>query len=79
MLKLKNIQIKNNIITAVYDPEDSGLLGSISIDVKSGDVIESKASEYDSNFPIYLYHATNGLKDVMNRTELPKEKTIMWH
>ena len=42
MLKLKNIKRNNGIISAEYDPENSGDLGNISIDTKSGKVIESR-------------------------------------
>ena len=79
MLKLKNIKNNNGIITASYDPEASGELGRISIDKNSGDVIESVASKFDSDYPIYLNHAIDALKKIKNEKELPEEKLVMWY
>ena len=45
MLKLKNIKMNNGIISAEYDPENSGVLGSVSVDIKSGEIVDSKLSE----------------------------------
>lgn len=57
MLKLKNIKRNNGIISAEYDPENSGDLGNISIDTKSGKVIESKLSKFDNPYQcIYIMH-----------------------
>lgn len=79
MLKLKNIKTNNGIISAEYDPENSGDLGSISIYVESGEVVESKTSQLDATFPIYMYHATKALKKLIGERKLPKEKLVMWN
>ena len=79
MLKLKNIKRNNGIISAEYDPENSGNLGNISIDTKSGKVIESKLSKFDNHLPMYLHHASNALKKIMNEEEPPREKIVMWY
>lgn len=79
MLKLKNIEKKNCIISAEYDPENSGELGNISIDVQDGSLVESKASKMDSSFPIYLNHAVDALRKLKDEKELPEEKLVMWH
>ena len=51
--------MNNGIISAEYDPENSGALGYVSVDIKSGRIVESNVSEYDKNFPIYLNHAVS--------------------
>lgn len=79
MLKLKNLKKNNGIISAEYDPENSGELGSISIDVQDGSLVESKASKMDSSFPIYLNHAVEALRKLKDEKELPEEKLIMWY
>ncbi|MGN0515111.1 MAG: hypothetical protein ACI4GD_12620 [Lachnospiraceae bacterium] len=79
MLKLKNIKKNNNIISAEYDPESSGELGSISIDIDSGKVVDSQASKLDSPLPMYLKHAEDALKKIMMEDDIPKEKIIMWY
>ena len=79
MLKLKNIKINNGIISAEYEPENSGDLGSVSINVENGEVVESKSSQLDVPLPMYLHHAIQALKKMINEKELPKEKMIMWY
>ena len=44
--------MNNGIISAEYDPENSGVLGSVSVDIKSGEIVDSKLSEYDKDFPV---------------------------
>lgn len=79
MLRLKNLKKNNGIISAEYDPENSGELGSISIDVQDGSLVESSASKMDSSFPIYLNHAVEALRKLKDEKELPEEKLIMWY
>ena len=79
MLKLKNIKKNNDIISAEYEPENSGVVGRIEIDMSSGKVIKSVVSEYDKELPVYINHAINGLKKLSSAKELPSEKTIMWY
>lgn len=79
MLKLKNIRKNNGIISAEYDPENSGEIGNISIESESGEVVETNASNMDGSFPIYLNHAIKALRKLGKEKELPKEKMIMWY
>ena len=79
MLKLRNLKKNNGIISAEYDPENSGELGSISVDVESGKLVESKPSKMDDSFPVYLNHAVDALKKLRNEDKLPEEKLIMWY
>lgn len=79
MLKLKNIKKNNGIISAEYDPEDSGKIGSISIDIESGKTIESNVSELDNEFPIYLNHAIDALLEMKDKEEMPEERLVMWY
>ena len=79
MLKLKNIKKNNGIISAEYEPEASGELGKIAIDIKTGEVIESVETKHDEVLPIYLHHAIYGLKELISQKELPNEQLIMWY
>lgn len=79
MLKLKNIKRSNGLITANYDPEGTGLLGFISLDQKTGDVIEGRASKYDEDMPTHLQHGISALQKMRNFDDLPEEKTVMWY
>lgn len=79
MLKLLNIKRDNGIISAEYDPENSGMCGGVSIDVESGKVIESRISKRDGQLKMYLNHAVGALKKLRDKDELPNEKIVMWY
>ena len=78
MLKLINLKKNNGIISAEYDPENSGEIGSVSVDVKSEEVVESTLSKMDKTFPIYMNHAIDALIKMKDEKDLPTEKLIMW-
>lgn len=79
MLKLKNITMTNGIISAEYDPENTGEVGKIAIDVDSGKVVEQRLSDVDNDFPMYFHKALEWLQKVRTSSDIPKEKTIMWY
>lgn len=79
MLRLRNIKKSNNIISAEYDPECSGDIGRISIEVKSGREVEYDMSLMDINFPIYYNHAIEALRKIKDDTDIPEEKLVMWY
>ena len=79
MLKLKNIRRNNGIIAANYDPENTGELGFVSLDFQTGEVIESRASKYDEDMPVYLRHSISALKKLTEEEILPEEKMVMWY
>lgn len=78
MLKLKNIKKNNGTISAEYDPENSGDLGNLTISIENGELIEFNSSKLDDPLPIYLHHAVEALKKMLNGNEVPEEKLIMW-
>lgn len=79
MLKLKNIKRTNDVISAEYDPEDSGELGSVSVDIKSKEITDYRLSKLDEDFPIYLNHAADALVEMASKKELPEERLVMWY
>ncbi len=79
MLTLKNIKKDNKIISADYEPENSGLIGNIKLDITSGKVIDCTSTELDEPLPMYLHHAVNGLIKLAHKENLPNEKLIMWY
>ena len=79
ILELKNIKTIDGIISAEYDPANSGDLGSVSINIESGEVVKSTISQLDEPLPIYLHHAIQALKKLVIEKNLPKEKLVMWY
>lgn len=78
MLKLKNIKLTNGIISAEYEPENTGEVGKIAIDAKTGKVVEEKLAETDKGFPMYFNKALEWLRKV-TLNNIPKEHTLMWY
>lgn len=66
-------------MSAEYDPECSGELGKITIDMGSERIIESQLSGYDAVYPIYFNHALDALKGLAKTNAYPQEKLVMWH
>lgn len=79
MLKLKNIKRSNGIISADYDPECSGDIGKITMDVETGEVIQTIISNVDIIIPMYLNHAIDVLERIKDNEEIPEEKLVMWY
>ena len=79
MLRLRNIEKNNGIISAFYEPEDSGKAGMVKIDIETGEIIAQELSEYDKDFPWHFNHAVTALKKLANNDNIPKEKLVMWY
>ncbi|CUX18563.1 hypothetical protein [Clostridium sp. C105KSO13] len=79
MLRLRNIKKNSGIISASYEPEDSGKIGMIKIDIDTGEVVEKELSDYDKDFPWHFSHAVKALKDLAKEDSMPDEKLVMWY
>lgn len=80
MIRLRNINLTKGIISADYEPENSGEVGKISIDAHTGKVVERYLAETDKEgFPLYFLKALDWLQKSRTLSDLPKERTIMWY
>lgn len=79
MLRLRNIEKNNGIISASYEPENSGKIGTIKIDIATGKIMEKELSDYDKDFPWHYSHAVSALKDLEKKEVVPNEKLVMWY
>ena len=83
MIRLKNIVLENNIISADYYPERSKVGGKISVDAFTGEVVHFEPSPNDSETP--SYHAVNRLNEIIRLKErgeiedIPSETCILWY
>ena len=81
MLKLINIKIDENKISAEYIPENSSVLGYAEYDSDKKNGTWKKEEKYGS---MYGRMAVNGLKGILmdfqkNKiSDIPKEKYIAW-
>lgn len=80
MLRLKNLRINDGILYGDYDPESSGLTGSIAIRVSDGEIVNAVYSEYDKPFHSYFNHAISRMRElVSNQESIPEEVLVMWY
>lgn len=79
MVRLKKIKKSDNFIEACYTPEDSQEEGYLKIRLKDKEVVDYKMTSFDGKIGMYLTHAINGLKQVIDEETIPKERLIMWY
>ena len=80
MLKLKNLRINDGILYGDYDPEASGLVGSVAINVSDGEIVNAVYSEYDKPFHSYFNHAISRMRELVSDQEsIPEEVLVMWY
>lgn len=79
MLRLRNIKKSNGVISASYEPEASGKIGMIKIDISTGKVIENELSDFDKDFPWHFSHAVTALRNLAKEESVPDEKLVMWY
>jgi hypothetical protein len=80
MLRLKKIRRDGNLISAIYDPEASGVLGDVCVNIETQAVENGAISNYENQeYPDYYYHAIAALKTIANEKELPSERLVMWY
>ena len=79
MIKLKNIEIENGVLTCQIFPEDSEFAGNIKIDAVSNEIISFNLPlgyEWCKN---HLEHARTYLIELYkSKNAIPQEKIIMW-
>lgn len=79
MVRLRNIVKNNTIIEADLYPETCKEPGHIIVDLKSGKVKSSNLpAGYEDAFN-YATHAKQGLLELANREDIPKEYLVMWY
>lgn len=80
MIKLKNIEINNHVLSCNIIPEDSELSGNITVDAMSKNIIDFKLPKEYEWCKNHLQHAKEYLLDLYFSGEnIPQEKTIMWY
>ena len=77
MVRLKQIEIGDNVASAAYFPEDNNTGGFLKIDLSTGEVIEhTMVDGFSFN---YVYHAAKELKRIAINNEHPSESVTMWY
>lgn len=80
MLRLKEIKKEGSLLSATYDPEATGILGHVCIDVNTQDPEDGVISKYeDEEYPDYYYHAIKALRKIASENDIPEERLVMWY
>ena len=76
----KKILKDENLISATYNPEYSGILGSVCFNIFTQTVEDGVISDYENKeYPDYYFHAITALKEIANGDTIPDEKLIIWY
>ncbi len=80
MLRLRKIRKEGNLISAIYDPEATGILGQVCINIDTQNPENGMISKYeDEEYPDYYFHALKALRKIVNETTIPEERLVMWY
>lgn len=79
MVKLKNIEIKNNIAKCEIIPEDSKNVGNIEVDLIAKIVTKYSLPNGYEWCKNHVYHAKDYLIEASKSNDIPTTKTIMWY
>ncbi len=80
MLRLEKIKREGSLISAIYDPEASGMLGRVCVNVETKDAEAGTISKYENEeYPDYYFHAIAALKTLADEKEMPDTRLVMWY
>lgn len=79
MITLKNIKRNNGVISATYYPESNTDGGYISVDVKTGDIIDFVPAKGYGSGASARHYGRKKLIQLATVDELPSERTVMWY
>ncbi len=80
MLRLKIITKTDDVLIAIYEPENSGEIGKIIIDLPSKKVIKADLTTFDTDtMATYANHAKNAIFDMLESGKLIEERYVMWY
>ena len=77
MVRLKNIQRRDNLIEADFYPEGSKIAGHIVVDITTEEDISCK--EVFGYGPSYKFFAKRRLIKMVKNNEIKSEDIIMWY
>lgn len=81
MINLVNIKRGNNVLSADYYYSDENDRGSLSVDEKTGKLIDFRYNNFDEEFDgSYLFKkVVNFLRQGIGSDKTPEKCTMMWY
>ncbi len=80
MVEITNIVINGNTISCNYDPEKSGKLGIISVDIETEEIIAINYSDYEYGKKMYAAHVRSKLIEALkSKKEIPSVLKAVWY
>ena len=79
MVVLKQIKRDKNVISAMYYPENQEQGGFLSVDIETGDEIESTPAPGYGTCDAARYYGRMKLLNLAKKKDLPKETYQMWY
>lgn len=79
MVELFNIQADDNYISCDYSPEQSGLIGSVTVNVDTEEVERVDYSEYEYGKKMYVAHVRAKLMEIfISGKPIPEKAIAQW-
>lgn len=80
MLRLLLEKIADNHVTYRYYPEQDSNYGLITVDLKTGELLERNNLDVDDEFGSYFVHAVSTIRNIIrNNEELPTKRMVAWY
>ena len=77
MVRIKFIELTENIIRYAFFPEDSEEYGIVALNRKTGErILEREIEGYTLN---YAAHAFHRIEEYQKKNEFPKEDIVAWY
>lgn len=79
MIRLKNIERKNNLVECNIIPEDSKAEGRLVVDLVKKDIASYTLPEGYEDCYGHVRHAVRAILQDAKEGSLPKERLVMWY
>lgn len=79
MIRLKNIERRNDVVKCNIIPEDSKESGTLTVDLKKEDITSYTLPEGYEDCTVHVRHACTAIVEDAKAGKLPKERLVMWY
>lgn len=79
MIRLKNIERKNDVIRCNIIPEDSSEAGTLTVSLEKEDIESYTLPNGYEDCTVHVRHACTALVDDVKNGKLAKERLVMWY
>ncbi|MBR2812669.1 MAG: hypothetical protein IKD69_14945 [Solobacterium sp.] len=79
MIEFYNVKKNNTVISAEYEIEHSGSRGNVTVDLKSGSIIDRKLTDYEKGTPRHTNMILRSLINISTKQHIPDQYYELWY